>query len=300
MALPGDDPGRRGGKPPADDDTYGLSEPVEPVQPPPPTFRPSILESRRSILERAEEPKADRQPRPATTRWPFLVGVFNFPWYLRTFAAWALISIGLVLALVGVVVVIMLADMGFPFIAIRCFAPAVGLVAAITLSYASACATTVIETTVAGYDEVIDWPAGDWREWFWAFFGALTLAGVATAIGFVIGKGLGVNAWAAGGVAVFVLFPIFAFSALESGSPAVLVSWPVLRSFGTVWWAWLFFYLETGVLIGAWVAATAFFFVPHPWLTSLVAGPLLGAVIFIYARLIGRLLWCYGEYGGAE
>ena len=209
-----------------------------------------------------------------------------------------MISIGLALVLVGVVTVIVLTDMGFPGIAIRCVAPAVLLVAVVTLSYVSACAMTVIETTVAGYDEVIDWPTGDWREWFWAFFGALTLAGLGMALGFMLGKGLGLNAWAAGGVCSFVLFPIFAFSAMESGSPMMVISWPVLRSFATVWWAWLFFYVETGAIVGGWVALMCAFFVPHPWVTSLVAGPLLAAVIFIYARLIGRLVWCYGEYGG--
>jgi hypothetical protein len=138
-------------KPPADADTYpvsntyGLSEPAAPIRRPPPMVRPSIL-------ERAEEVQATEQARPAPTRLPFLLGVFNFPWYLRTMAAWGMISIGLTISLLGVVVCIMLADMGFGVIAVRCFGVPVMLIALLSLSYASACSLTVIETTAEGYD----------------------------------------------------------------------------------------------------------------------------------------------------
>ena len=277
------------------DDTYAVSEPAVPVRRPAVAARPSILER-----SQEESEKESEQRRPEPTRLPFLVGVFNFPFYLRTMAAWGMIAIGLMTTLLGVVVCIYFADMGFGVVAVRCFGVPVLLIATLTLSYASACCLMVVETTAEGYDEVIEWPSGFWRDWFFTFMAVLVLLALAAAIGGVIGKVLETGVWIPAAVSAYVLFPVFILSTLEAGSVTVVVSWPVVRSFSTVWWGWLLFYVETGVLIAIWAVPTVAFFVPHPWVTSLFSGPLLGAVMLIYARLIGRMAWCFGEYGDRE
>ncbi|HUT93834.1 MAG TPA: hypothetical protein VMY37_30505 [Thermoguttaceae bacterium] len=304
MALPGDETKRRPKARPLpvddeygvkEDDTHVVSRPAAPVRRPAVPPRPSILER-----SEAESEKEVERRHPEPTRLPFLIGVFNFPWYLRTMAAWGMIAMGLAATLLGVVVCIYFADMGFPVIAVRCFGVPVLLIATLTLSYASACCLMVVETTAEGYDEVIDWPSGFWRDWFFTMMAVLVLLAFAAAIGGVIGKVLGIGVWLSAAVSAYVLSPVFILSTLEAGSPTAVVSWPVVRSFWTVWWGWLLFYVETGVLIAIWAVPTVAFFQPHPWVTSVFSGPLLGAVMFIYARLIGRLAWCLGEYGDRE
>ena len=303
MTLPGDEGTRRPkAKPSAAaeygvkaDDTHAVSKPAAPVRRPAVPARPSILERSQ---EESEKESEQRHPEP--TRLPFLIGVFNFPWYLRTAAAWGMIAIGLTTTLLGVVVVIYFADRGFPIIAVRCFGPPVLLIATLTLSYTSACCLTVVETTAEGYDEVIEWPSGLWRDWFFTWVAVMVLLAAAAAIGGIIGKVAEIGVWGSAAVSAYVLFPVFVLSTLEAGSPTTLVSWPVVRSFWTVWWGWLLFYVETGVLIAIWAVPTVAFFQPYPWVTSLFSGPLLGAVMLIYARLIGRLAWSFGEYGDRE
>lgn len=278
-----------------EDDAYAVSEPAVPVRRPAVPPRPSILERSE---EESEKEVERRHPEP--TRLPFLMGVFNFPWYLRTVAAWGMIAIGLTATLLGVVVCIYFADMGFGVVAVRCFGVPVLLVATLTLSYTSASCLTVIETTAEGYDEVIDWPTGFWRDWFFTFVAVLVFLALSAGIGGILGKVMEIGVWVSAGVSAYLLFPVFILSTLEAGSPTALVSWPVVRSFWTVGWAWVLFYAETGVLIAIWAVPTVAFFQPHPWATSLFSGPLLGAVMLIYARLIGRLAWCFGEYGDRE
>jgi hypothetical protein len=295
MMSPENRPKRPQAKPPTDD-TYAVSEPVAPVKP---VQRSPRVPAAPSILERAEaaREREAEEARPVPTRLPFLVGVFNFPWYLRTMAAWGMISIGLTVSLLGVLFCIYLDDQGVGVLAVRTFGVPVLLVATLTLSYASACCLTVIETTAEGYDEVIDWPSGFWRDWFFTMLVVLVMIALAMAIGGMIGKWLDIGIWVPAGVSAYLLFPLFAMSTLEAGSPMAIVTWPVLRSFWSVWWAWLLFYVETGVVIALWVALTVGTFGSHPWAMSFIVAPLLGAVMLIYARLIGRLAWCFGEYG---
>jgi hypothetical protein len=295
MTPPEDKPKRPKVKPPADD-TYAVSQPVEP------TKRPRAVPAAPSILERAQLPleREAERARPAPTRLPFLVGVFNFPWYLRTMAAWGMISIGLTVSLLGVLFCMYLDEQGVGVLAVRCFGVPVLLIATLTLSYASACCMAAIETTAEGYDEVIDWPSGYWRDWFFTMVAALAILAIAMGIGGLIGWWLGIGTWLPAAVTGYVFFPLFVLSTLEAGSMTVLVSWPVLRSFWSVWWGWLLFYVETGVAVAVAAVTAVAAFRLQPWLTPFIAGPAIGAAMLIYARLIGRLAWCFAEYGDKE
>jgi hypothetical protein len=95
------------------------------------------------------------------------------------------------------------------------------------------------------------------------------------------------------GIAVtFFVFPVVMLSVLQANSLAVPVTLPVLKSFVTVWWAWCLFYLETGIIFLMWIGVTVAAVITQPYVAVLISAPLLGAIILIYARLLGRLAWC--------
>jgi hypothetical protein len=290
MSPPPNQPKRPKVAPPPDEgDTYAVSEPTKPEAPPVPAV-PAYLDRRPLPVETAE-------PVPEPPRLPFFTGVFEFPFYLRSLAAWAMVSIGLTISALGIVLCIHLVDIGMT-LAVRCIGLPVLLITTFSLSYAAACFMEVVEVTSQGYDKVVDWPAGLWREWFWTFLSIGWAWGLAAAAGGVVGKltGFGVAPGLLAGV--YLLFPIFFVSSMEAGSAMVLIAWPILRSFKSVWWAWGLFYVEAAALMAAWLVPTVLAFqnVHQPYLTVLVAGPFLGAAILIYARMLGRLLWCFGQY----
>jgi hypothetical protein len=199
----------------------------------------------------------------------------------------------------GVVFFFWLAGSGM-LIGARCFALPVFLISMISFSYTSVCCLAVIETTAEGYDDVVDWPSGFWRDWFWTLLPALGMLALAMAIGTIFAEIANVSSWLPSVLAVYFLFPIFVLSAIEAGSPMAVVSWTVLRNMAPVWWGWLLFYVETGALFLLWLAPTVVAFFFEPFVTVLVAGPFFAALVLIYARLLGRLAWCIVEYGYEE
>jgi hypothetical protein len=290
MSPPPNQPKQRKVAPPPDEgDTYAVSGP--------PKAEVRAAPAVPSYLNRGPQPIETAEPLPEPPRLPFFTGVFEFPFYLRSLAAWAMVSIGLTISALGIVLCIYLTDR-VGAVAVRCFGVPVLLITTFSLSYAAACFMEVVEVTSHGYDKVVDWPAGLWREWFWTFLSIGWAWGLAAAAGGVVGKltGLGVAPGLLAGV--YLLFPIFFVSSLEAGSAMVLIAWAILRGFKSVWWAWGLFYLETAVLMAAWLVPTvlALQHLHQPFLTVLIAMPALAAGILIYARLLGRLLWCYGEY----
>jgi len=289
--LPDESTARKAIAPSGPADEYGLSEPVESARLVPPAPSRHLTGLRADALEAA--------PCPGPTRFPFFVGVFDFPFQPRTVAAWLLMSLGMTVSLLGVVWCIWLVEIGL-MVAARCFAMPVFLVGLLSFSYAAACCLEVIEVTAAGYDEVIDWPSGLWRDWLWTLVPAVYMLALAMAVGSIAARLLFLPALVGIGLGAHLLFPVFLVSSIESGSPTTLVSWTALRGFVSVWWGWGFFYVETGVLLALWGVATIAVFPLQPFVAVLVATPMLGAVALIYSRLVGRLLWCYAQAAERE
>ena len=52
------------------------------------------------------------------------------------------------------------------------------------------------------------------------------------------------------------------------------------------------FYLEATAMAAVWMTLTVAGLRRSPWLVPLYSGPLLAAVMLIYARLVGRLAGC--------
>ena len=98
MSTPANAPKKRPIVPADDDDFWASSEPAEvssstPIETP---AAPSILE--RHAQETLQRRIAVAGKPPPPPRWPMLTGVFLFPFYLQTLAAWMAISFGLMLS----------------------------------------------------------------------------------------------------------------------------------------------------------------------------------------------------------
>jgi hypothetical protein len=89
----------------------------------------------------------------------------------------------------------------------------------------------------------------------------------------------------------FVLYPISLMSALEANTVWVPLTLPILGSLVRWWWCWLTFYILSGALVlGLLVLAVVAIGTGQTWLV-IALGPLVPAVVLIYARLLGRLGW---------
>jgi hypothetical protein len=282
MAPGQPDPRRPVAPAPDAEDEYAVRETPPPRRPPEPE---ESLRWARKVVETAD-------PLPEPPERPFVSGVFSFPFYLTTLPVWVLVSFGLTLAGLGVVLIIWLADQGLT-LAVRCFIGPVCLVTLGAVSYASTCFLSALQTTAEGYDTVSEWYPADWREWLWSNRYTLAMFVLAALIAWPIKSAT--QSWLLAGVLVFLLYPILLLSALESGTPLQPYSAVVLRSLGQVWWAWVLFYLETAAMLGVWTGMVAWQFAFNPFVTMLIGMPVLGANVLIYARLLGRLVWCAEE-----
>jgi hypothetical protein len=123
-------------------------------------------------------------------------------------------------------------------------------------------------------------------------FGGLVLFGAA-AIGYIIQLLSFTGLQVIGPLVAFFVLPVMMLSAVYNNSPLMPLAMPVIRSFGTVWWAWCLFYLETGILLLFWLGLVMVGLVlRQPYMMVLYAAPLLAALVLVYARLLGRLAWC--------
>lgn len=293
-------------RPPADEDEYAIRPSDEYAIRSEPATAPVPLS-----VPRVREPVVTHDPVSAPPTWAFWSGVFSFPFYLQSLGAWMLISMGWTVGALGIVLCIWCLDVG-QTIAFRCFVLPVLMIIAFTCSYASAACLAITQTTAEGYDEVDDWPKGDWREWAWTMaypggmfvLAALMGVGVHWLLPVTLRGGhhlgllpeLPVPVPILGLLVVFMAYPVLLLSALEAGSPTTPVSFPVLHSLAWVWWAWALLYLESGLMFAAWGTLVVLGYGRHPWLTAALGAPLLAAMAMIYARQLGRLAWCIDRY----
>ena len=100
--------------------------------------------------------------------------------------------------------------------------------------------------------------------------------------------------WIPSLLVVFVAFPYITLSAMEAESWAP-TSAAVFRTLQTHLWAWAIFYAESALLVVVWlVASVVGALVSEAW-AVIMPCPLLAAAIIIYARLMGRLAWCFSQ-----
>jgi len=241
------------------------------------------------------------RPRP---RWPLVRGIVGFLGYEGTWPRLVGLTLGLMVVLFPVFWSISL--MKTPVAGLANAVPLVGSMVLLGVGglccvmwavVASAFLMTIIQDTAEGSDRVEDWPEAIFADWagdILFFFSGLCV-GVLPGVVFVQVAGyVGPLAGLIVPASVLVLFPLAVLSMLEGGSPLSVLSLSVLRSLFSASGAWILFYLETALLLGAFVLFTGWVFrTMGPWGLYLPAVPSV-AVLMVYCRLLGRLAWCCG------
>ena len=135
-------------------------------------------------------------------------------------------------------------------------------------------------------------------DWMFQCFNILMALALAAMAGSVVNRLLdhsGQNFAAGIAIGLLGVFPIALLSVLESGSPFLPISLPVLHSLVYAWRGWAIFYFETVTLIPVAVAASVFALVRGGVWAIVPATALLIAICLIYFRLLGRLAWYCAE-----
>ncbi len=248
-----------------------------------------------TVFDRLAEVRREVAPPPP--RWTFFSGVFLFPWRADARLRWMYMSVGFTaIAIIGLMVKAIAASFSGigSGIALAFFILPLIWVSFLTFSFSAACSLCVLESTAAGIDRIETWPDPQWKEWmaqliYLGWVGAVPLAvsyGLARLAGL---SGMRVEAALPG--IFFLLYPIALMSALEANSIWVPLTLPVLMSLVRWWWAWLTFYLLTGLLAAGLAALFSFSIASSQDLLQLLLGPLTAAAALIYFRLLGRLAW---------
>lgn len=236
----------------------------------------------------------DTPERPAPERpvLPFLSAI-AFPWYPEVLLRWVCLSAGCS-AVVFLFVTInwcmstggVMARagyaFGFPF----------GWLSIWTFSYLAASSTAIITETAGGGDRISGWPEPDWRQWFGEMFQYLPSLAAAVSVAYGVARLtllLADSFWPAFFASFFLLTPIFMLSAFDSGSALAILTPLVVSSLFRRWWAWLRFYATSAGLAVLWPGTLIYGYSLAPFQTALITGPLMAAVLLIYARLLGRL-----------
>jgi len=246
-----------------------------------------------------EEP-LDRHERPKLPRHPFLSGVFNFPWYSSVWVFWAFFSLGCGLVLFLAAWSIQLSMIGGAdnyFLSL--FVGALDAVVVLLLFVAaSAYLLAIVGESSEGADQILAWPEPVYLDWCFQCLHVIVAGGIGLVAGTIAGRFVpawGLSQWLTIEFGTLVVFPIVLLSVLESGSPIMPISLPVLRSLIRAARGWMIFYLETipPVLVGS-----VLLIVTAPYLefwTVFPAALLWATMSIIYCRLLGRLAWYCAE-----
>ena len=230
---------------------------------------------------------------PDVPKWTFFSRVFTFPWQGANLTRWVAIAFGLTVTGEFLVATVehMRGGVGLGTLLLPVLSMLTAVMALLTLSFAAPCFLAAVQDTADGFDEVQESTLPEWDQWFFSFFSVLNIWMLSGAIGFPF-------TWieAIGPLAIpvcnLLFFPVLLLSAMECESFLLPYSPPILASLLRVGWAWLVFYLIATALVVGWFAVASLTIAFAPYLVVLVLAPALGAVVLIYARLLGRLAWC--------
>ena len=234
-----------------------------------------------------------------TPRWTFFSTVYEFPWMGQNLWRWGTMTFGFCVSGFFVVVVLHLMkrepDIFVPFVVLA----AVGT-SLLSVVVSSAFFLSAIQDTADGYREVQASSLADFDQWFVSAIGVLYVAALAALVGypFSLIDEVGMIAIP---IAMAILFPFLVLSAMDGGSFFVPYSPRIVRTLIGVWWAWLFFYLMSTLIVVGWGYGMLEGYQRRPFPMVLVAAPVLATIVLIYARLLGRVAWKAGvvlEAGG--
>lgn len=285
-------------------------EELEPYKVEAPTQRPVMkmtYTSQKAVVHRENQVK--ELPKPP--KWLFFSDVFNLPWQTKkTALRWGWMSAGLtfstVLAALGALVVAAAGFLGM--IAALFFTMGVAWFAAWALAYAASCAFCIILDTSSGSKMVESWPDGGFRDWMMDFLATLYVAVVSGFIAYVLSIPLGLVIGiafpdlAATQMHLFalhaLLFPVAFLGALDAESIWIPLSGTINRSLMRIPHWWLLFYVVAGAAWGIGIGIIMGLALVLPPAGLLVGGPIVGALLWISARLLGRLAWKINDDAG--
>jgi len=228
-------------------------------------------------------------------RWTFFSGVFGFPWQGVNLTRWSAMAFGLSMTGCAFIYTLDLLGIlhgklsGSALMGIPASLVTIGL-ALVTMSFCAASVLAAIQDTADGHDEVQESTMPDWDQWAFTFISMFSLAAAAGAIGFPLSliEPIGPAAFL---VSTMIFFPILLLSAMESDSFLLPFSPPVLSTLRRYWQGWLLFYLLTTAMLLAWCIPFGAVLTTAPYAAIVVSGPVLAAMMLIYARWLGRLAW---------
>jgi DNA-directed RNA polymerase subunit RPC12/RpoP len=258
-----------------------------------------------------EEPeamrKARRKPRserPVLPPRPFISGTFTFPFYPSTLAR----VVGLtVWSLVGEKLLSTAIELGgddpHTWLGSALLGALTLFVVLSWFLFAAACGLAVLRETANGCARILDWPGLAFFDWFLDPFYLLNAICIS-----VLPAALVVGSLSLAGrsadlvplVSLFLFFPPVLLSMLETESPLLPLSGPLLRSLRTAWLGWLGFYVAAVALLAAAVNVVLAVRPAGTFWQIIVASPVTVIVWFVYFRLLGRLAWYCAEHGEPE
>jgi hypothetical protein len=219
--------------------------------------------------------------------------VFGYPWRGVNLARWAAMSFGLSIALtLGAKAIEALGLLegnltGVSLMGLFIAIAAIGMMI-LAMSYSITSCLAAIQDTADGHDLPQDNTFPEWDQWLYTLLSWVMVGAAAAAVGFPLSLAIGPMAFA---ISFLLLFPILLLSAMEADSFIMPFSPPVLRSLGYYAHGWLMFYLVSIGLITLVAYGFDYAYRESPVTTLLLSGPVLAALLLIYARLIGRLAW---------
>lgn len=282
---------------------YGVGKTVDrPAYTPRPDVRLARIEPGDTRAMEEAKPSGIVRVRQVPPQWPFLSGIFGFLWNPGTWPRLVGLMAALPVFLVPVVFALSLI-----------VTPNLGLVSAIPwfgamVMFAAGALLcmgwgfvafpiflAVVRDTAEGNDEIEDWPEPPFTDWIGEFFKVFNSVSVSVLCGvaaYQLLNSFGVRAALVLPVIVFFVFPVSLLSMMEGDSALKALSLSVVGSLFSKWWAWAFFYLETAVLVGAFLVVAGWtLLLAGPW-ALLLLGTLWVPILMLYSRLLGRVAWC--------
>jgi hypothetical protein len=250
----------------------------------------------------AVDPKAPD----AWKRAPFVYGILGILWQpavvmrLIGFGVW----LGIMAALARLWVAMARDDGQGQIFALLIMWGAIPVGATWLVAFAAA-VQSIIEATANGETDVKNWPDWNVYEWFAASRFILIAAFIAGLPGGLLGAATlaaSTNdpAMAAFGIAAppvlswMVLFPFVLYSMMVEDTVFAVASAEAFRSLQVAADGWVFFYMYSIALVLLAVGAAAMMLVDQ-FLVGALGSCAMVAVLIVYARLLGRLMWYTGQ-----
>jgi hypothetical protein len=289
----------------------------------PPAERPDLVRDPRSILPNPDlEPPdpmydgryeggaigdgVDPRSPDAWKRAPLVYGILGFVLMPSTllrllfFGVW----LGAVALVARLAIFYSQADDNQQILALFVMWGGIPMGAAWVFSFSSAI-QAVVEATANGENEVTQWP--DWNvfEWFAAARFVLVASFVAGLPGAIVGAATLAASMDDPAMAIFgiaappvlswlVLFPVIHYSMLVEDNMLAILSGQALRNLKAASDGWMFVYMYS-FMISIAIAFTAGMLITGSFLVALLGGAGLVALLLLYARIVGRLMWYAGQ-----